>query len=129
MEPYYSEAEGFIMSMASKAKIRRNPNKRSLPHPAVSHEPRIQQLSDDFARLGLRPFHTPLGVMLNEKDSHASHCIRCETCDGFPCLVDAKSDAQVCAVDPALQYDNVTLKTDAYVERLETSPSGREIRK
>ena len=72
---------------------------------------------------------TPLGVMLNEQDRHASRCIRCETCDGFPCLVSAKSDAQVCAVDPALKYANVTLKTNAYVERLETNPSGREISK
>ena len=61
------------------------------------------------------------GVMLNEKDPHASRCIRCETCDGFPCLVNAKSDAQVCAVDPALEHANVTLMTNAYVERLETN--------
>ena len=67
--------------------------------------------------------------MLNEKNSHVSRWIRCETCDGFPCLMGAKSDAQVCAVDPALQYSNVTLKTDAYVDRLETSSSGREIDK
>ena len=94
----------------------------------MSHEPRIQQLSDDFAQLGLRPFHTPLGVMLNEKDSHVSRCIRCETCDGFPCLVGAKSDAQVCAVDPALQYSNVTLKTGEYIELTEyLAPQGRPI--
>jgi choline dehydrogenase-like flavoprotein len=105
--------------------------RRSAPyrHPAVSHEPRIQQLSDDFARLGLRPFHTPLGVMLNEKNPHASKCIRCETCDEFPCLVYGKSDAQVCAVDPALQHPNVTLLTNSYVERLETGASGREVNK
>jgi choline dehydrogenase-like flavoprotein len=41
--------------------------------------------------------------------------------------VQAKSDAQVCAVDPALEHANVTLLTDAYVERLETSASGREV--
>ena len=105
------------------------PPARPYPYPAVSHEPRIQELADDFARLGLRPFHTPLGVMLNEKEPHASRCIRCETCDGFPCLVGAKSDAQVCAVDPALEHDNVTLQTNAYVERLETNPSGGEISK
>jgi choline dehydrogenase-like flavoprotein len=67
--------------------------------------------------------------MLNEKDPRASACIRCETCDGFPCLMGAKSDAQVCAVEPALLHANVTLKTDSYVERLETGPSGREISK
>jgi choline dehydrogenase-like flavoprotein len=116
MEPYYTEAERLYHVHGNQGEDPTEPH-RSGPysHPAVSHEPRIQQLSDDFARLGLRPFHTPLGVMLNEKDSHTSRCIRCDTCDGFPCLVGAKSDAQVCAVDPALQYSNVTLKTDAYV--------------
>jgi choline dehydrogenase-like flavoprotein len=39
----------------------------------------------------------------------------------------AKADAQVCAVDPALQHPNVTLLTGAFVRRLETSPSGREV--
>ena len=86
-------------------------------------------LSDDFARHGLKPFHTPLGIMLDEKTPHKSTCIRCNTCDGFPCLVHAKSDAQVLGVDPALTYPNVSLMTNAYVERLETSPSGREVTK
>src|SRR5262249_49444652 len=51
----------------------------------------------------------------------------CNTCDGFPCLVYAKSDAQVLGVDPALEYPSVGLMTNAYVERLETSASGREV--
>ena len=67
--------------------------------------------------------------MLNESDRHASRCIRCETCDGYPCLVGAKSDAQVCAVDPALEHPNVSLLTNALVERLKTSPSGRDVTK
>jgi choline dehydrogenase-like flavoprotein len=130
MEPYYAAAERLYQVHGERGE---DPTEADAsgpyPYPAISHEPRIQQLSDDFARSGLRPFHTPLGVMLNEKDPHASRCIRCETCDGFPCLVGAKSDAQVCAVEPALQYSNVTLVTDAYVERLETTPSGREVSK
>src|SRR5262249_24217182 len=97
------------------------------PHPAVSHEPRIQELADHFTAHGLRPFHVPLGVMLNESDRRRSKCIRCGTCDGLPCLVHAKSDAQVCCVDPALEYPNVTLVTGAYVSRLETDASGRQV--
>jgi choline dehydrogenase-like flavoprotein len=96
------------------------------PYPAVSHEPRIQQLADDFARLGLKPFHVPLGVKLVEKD-RKSPCIRCATCDGYPCLVGAKADAHVCAIEPALEHGNVTLLTNTLVTRLETSPSGREV--
>ena len=77
---------------------------RSGPYPysAISHEPRIQQLSEDFALHGLKPFHTPLGVMLDEKNPQKSPCIRCSTCDGFPCLVNAKADAHICCVVPAL---------------------------
>ena len=103
--------------------------KRSTPFPysAISHEPRIQQLSDDFARLGLNPFHTPLGVMLDEKNLQKSVCIRCSTCDGYPCLVNAKADAHICCVVPALRYDNVSLLTDTKVVRLETDPTGREV--
>src|SRR6266478_8678056 len=66
--------------------------------------------------------------MLNEKNPRASKCIRCNTCDGYPCLVYAKSDAQVVSVDPALEHPNVSLLTNAYVSRLETSASGREVK-
>src|SRR5207248_11369775 len=83
----------------------------------------------DLRKPGLRPFHTPLGILLDEKNPQASRCIRCNTCDGFPCLVRAKADAQVLAVEPALEYPNVTLLTDAFVERLETSATGREVTK
>ncbi len=72
-------------------------------------------------------FPVPLGIMLNEARPHASACIRCGTCDGHPCLVRAKSDAQVICVDPALERPNVRLVTGARVTRLETSASGREV--
>jgi choline dehydrogenase-like flavoprotein len=130
LEPYYLQAERLYQVHGTRGEDPTDPPASGpYPFPAVSHEPRIQQLSDDFARLGLRPFHVPVGVMLDEKDKHASRCIRCNTCDGFPCLVNAKSDAQTCAVDPALKHPNVTLLTNAKVERLETSSSGREVSK
>ncbi len=128
IEPYYSKAEYLYQVHGERGADPTEPW-ASAPYryPAVSHEPRIQQLHDGLARNGLSPFHVPLGVMLDERDPHASRCIRCETCDGYPCLVGAKSDAQVIAVDPALAHPNVTLLTNAEVTRLETSPSGREI--
>jgi choline dehydrogenase-like flavoprotein len=67
--------------------------------------------------------------MLDEQSPRTSHCIRCNTCDGFPCLVSAKADAQVCAVDPALRHPNVTLRTNAKVERLLTDAAGRSVTK
>ena len=114
--------------MASAAKIppiRRGAGTIRIPPSAMN--PWIQQLSEDFAQQGLHPFHTPLGVMLNEADRRKSPCIRCSTCDGFPCLVNAKADAQVLGVDPALEQGNVTLWTNAHADRLVTSASGREV--
>jgi len=128
LEPYYTRAEQLYHVHGERGVDPTDPPASApYPHPAVSHEPRIQQLADDFARLGCRPFHVPLGVMLDEANPARSRCIRCETCDGHPCLVSAKSDAQVVCVDPALEHSNVTLLTRARVQRLETSPSGREV--
>jgi len=130
LEPYYTQAERLYHVHGKRGEDPTEPQtSEPYPYPPVSHEPRMQHLSDDFERSGLRPFHTPLGVMLDEGNPQKSLCIRCETCDGHPCLVNAKSDTQVVCVDPALEYPNVTLLTNAYVDRLETSPSGREVTK
>jgi len=130
LEPYYTRAERLYLVHGERGEDPTEPPASApYPHAAVSHEPRLRQLGEDFAALGLRPFHTPLGLMLDEKQPHASRCIRCNTCDGYPCLVQGKADAQVIGVDPALQHPNVSLLTNAYVERLETSSSGREVSK
>jgi|SRR5215469_3679052 len=127
LQPYYTQAEQLYHVHGQRGEDPTDPPATlPYPHPPVSHEPRMQRLSEDFARLGLNPFHTPLGVMLDERDPR-SRCIRCNTCDGYPCLVYAKSDAQVVAVDPALERPNVALVTNAYVPRLETDSSGRQV--
>ncbi|HEX5076215.1 MAG TPA: GMC family oxidoreductase [Gemmatimonadaceae bacterium] len=128
MEPYYTAAERLYQVHGERGADPTEPwASAPYDHPAISHEPRIQQLHDDLVAQGHSPFHVPLGVRLNEADRRTSACIRCATCDGHPCLVNAKSDAQVMCVDPALEYPNVTLATGALVKRLETSPSGREV--
>jgi len=128
LEPYYTQAENLYQVHGERGEDPTEPPASApYPWPAVSHEPRMQQLADDFAASGLKPFHVPVGVMLDEKDPHKSRCIRCNTCDGFPCLVSAKADAQVLCVDEAVKYPNVTLLTNALVKRLETDASGREV--
>lgn len=127
LEPFYTEAERlYHVHGASGEDPTEAWRSAEFSHPAVSHEPRIQHLAEDFAAAGCKPFHVPLGIQLKE-DDRKSACVRCATCDGFPCLLDAKSDAQTCAVEPALDYENVTLLTDALVTRLETDASGRRI--
>ena len=128
LEPYYTKAEHLYQVHGERGSDPTEPwASAPYKYPAVQHEPRIQQLHDDLEKRGLKPFHVPLGVMLNETDRHASACIRCETCDGYPCMIHAKSDAEVICVDPALKYPNVTLMTNARVTRLTTNASGRQV--
>ena len=128
MEPYYTEAERLYHVHGARGEDPTEPPASApYPFPAVSHEPRIQQLSDDLEAAGHHPFHAPCGVMLNERDMPNSACVRCGTCDGFPCLVHAKSDAEVLAVRPAMRHENVTLLTGAEVVRLETNAAGTAV--
>jgi choline dehydrogenase-like flavoprotein len=128
LEPYYTQAEHLYQVHGQRGVDPTEPA-ASAPyaHPPLSHEPRIAELVADMTRVGHRPFPMPVGVLRNESNPRQSPCIRCDTCDGYPCLLGAKADAQVICVDPALRHPNVTLLTDAYVARLETSPSGREV--
>ncbi len=128
MEPYYTRAEQLYQVHGARGEDPTEPPfSAPYPFPAVSHESRIQQLHDDLARAGYHPFHAPCGIRLDERNPPFSACIRCEDCDGFPCLVHAKSDAEVMAVRPALQYPNITLLTRARVVKLNTNPTGRAV--
>ncbi len=128
MEPYYTQAEQMYQVHGARGEDPTEPpSSAPYPFPAVSHEPRIQQLHDDLARAGYHPFHAPCGIMLDEQNPPFSACIRCKDCDGFPCLVHAKSDAEVLAVRPALHYPNVTLRTNAKAVKLNTNPTGKAV--
>jgi choline dehydrogenase-like flavoprotein len=125
LEPYYTQAEHLYQVHGAHGEDPTDPPaSEPYPFPAVSHEPRIQQLSDDLAAAGYHPFHAPCGIMLDEGDIPYSRCVRCQDCDGFPCLVHAKSDAEVLAVRPALEHPNVTLLRNAQAVKLETDDSG-----
>jgi choline dehydrogenase-like flavoprotein len=129
LEPYYTKAEELYQVHGARYEDPTEPHASSprYPYPPVSHEPRIQQLSDDLAAAGFHPFHAPCGVMLDEANLPYSACIRCASCDGFPCPVKGKADAEVNAIRPALEHSNVDLLTQAKAVRLETNPAGTEV--
>ena len=128
MEPYYTQAEQLYQVHGARGEDPTEPPASApYPFPAVSHESRIQKLADDLARAGHRPFHSPCGILLNEKNMPFSACVRCIDCDGFPCLVHAKSDAEVMAVRPALKHPNLTLLPRAHAVKLLTNPAGTAV--
>lgn len=127
-EHYYNQAE-ILYEVHGKCGLdpTEPPTSKEYPFPYVKHEPRIQEIHNALQTKGLHPFYLPLGVKLNEVQRHLSACIRCGTCDGFPCAFNAKSDAEVSCLQPAIKYENITLITEAKVLRLHTSASGREV--
>jgi choline dehydrogenase-like flavoprotein len=129
LEPYYADAERLYLVHGQAGEDPTEPYRSgAFPHPPVSHEPRIQQLHEDFVATGHHPFHLPVGIDLNESDPEAGRCVRCAKFDGFPCLADGKADAHVCCVRPALAaHPNLTLLTHSRVERLETDASGASV--
>src|SRR5262252_1248531 len=128
MEPYYTRAEWLYQVHGEHGEDpSEGPVSKQYPLPPVSHEPRVQEISDDLAKGGYHPFHAPCGIMLDEARRPASTCIRCAWCDGYPCLVHAKADAEVIAVRPLLGLANVTLLTGAEVIRLDTDPYGHSV--
>jgi choline dehydrogenase-like flavoprotein len=128
LEPYYTEAEKLYLVHGQAGEDPTEPPRSGpFPYPAVSHEPRIQALSDDFERTGHHPFHLPVGVDLDETDPEKGRCVRCDRFDGFPCLTDGKADAHVLCIRPAVKHENVDLITHARVERLITDSSGGRV--
>jgi choline dehydrogenase-like flavoprotein len=127
-EDYYSQAEQLYHVHGKAGEDPTEPWRAGeFPHPPISHEPRIAEVFASLKARGLKPYPAPMGVRLNEATRHLSTCIRCDTCDGYPCLLGAKSDAEVCGVRPVMPKPNVTLVTEAKVLRLQTSASGREV--
>jgi choline dehydrogenase-like flavoprotein len=118
-EPYYTKAEWLYQVHGNHGD---DPTEgawsKQYPWPAVSHEPRIQELFDALQRGGYHPFSAPCGILLDEANRAQSTCIRCTWCDGYPCLVHAKSDAETIAVRPALAHPNVTLLVNAEVTQV-----------
>jgi choline dehydrogenase-like flavoprotein len=133
MEPYYVRAEHLFWVHGRHGEDPfAGPSSQDYRYPPVQHEACIQQLSDDLEKLGLHPFHLPLGVQLTQ-DSRGratpdSRCIRCDRVDGFPCLLGAKADAEMAVIRPALAaHPNLTLMTRTTVVRLTTDRSGRSV--
>src|SRR5271165_6585325 len=128
LEPYYTKAEWLYQVHGEHGE---DPTEghwsKQYPYPAVSHEPRIGEISEALTAKGYHPFHAPCGIMLDESDRPRSTCVRCAWCDGYPCLVHAKADAEVIAVRPLLDQPNVTLVVGAKAERLETDATGRSV--
>jgi choline dehydrogenase-like flavoprotein len=123
MEPFYAEAERMYLVHGRAGEDPTDPWRSSdYPYSALDHEPSIATLAQGLGAQGVHPFSMPTGI--DRRDG--GRCVRCRTCDGFPCMVDAKADAEICAALPAARA-GVRLLTRTRVERLKTIGAGDRI--
>jgi choline dehydrogenase-like flavoprotein len=67
-EPWYTRAEWLYQVHGAHGEDPIEGHwSRQYPWPAVSNEPRIQQLFDDLVAGGYHPFHAPCGILLDEE--------------------------------------------------------------
>jgi choline dehydrogenase-like flavoprotein len=79
---------------------------------------------DGLRQQGLHPSSLPLGLI---RPGEPGGCVLCGTCNSFPCRIHAKSDAEVCGIEPALEAGNVELWTNARARGLVTDPAGKTV--
>jgi choline dehydrogenase-like flavoprotein len=124
LAPYYDLAESlFGIRGDTSGDPTEPPHRRPYPYAPVPDEPVIARLRQQFDRQGMHPFHMPSSIDLGA----GGGCVRCGTCDAFPCRIDAKGDAEKCLLRPAMQSGSITLMTGARVTRLTTDASGKKI--
>jgi choline dehydrogenase-like flavoprotein len=122
LEPWYGEAERLFGVRGQGGTDPTDPP-RSTPyaHPPVPHEPLLVRIEARLRAQGLKPFPMPSATDFGPDGL----CQRCANCDALPCKIDAKGDAEMRLIRPALAQRNVTLRADVRVERLMTDESGR----
>ena len=115
IEPYYCQAEQLYKVHGSTGEDPTEPPRsKPFPYPALAHEKYISDLAARLSAAGVKPHANAMGVDLRNEGK----CIRCGTCDGFVCKLDAKSDAQTCALEPALKTGKVRLETNLRVTQV-----------
>jgi choline dehydrogenase-like flavoprotein len=119
LAPYYDRAERMYEVHGQAGIDPTEPPRGPFPYPPVPHSKVVGAIVEQLTARGLHPSPLPLGLREN--------CIFCNTCNSFPCKIDAKSDADVCGVRPATQNPNVTLWINAIARKLITDASGTKI--
>ena len=123
LEPYYDAAERMYHVHGQHGVDPTDPPRRPFPYEPIPHAAGMAPIVDGLRRQGLHPSHLPLGLIRPGEDGG---CILCSTCNSFPCRIHAKSDAEVCGIEPALERGTVELWTNAYARRVMTTPSGNK---
>ena len=124
IEPYYCEAESLFDVHGDDSGDPSAPwRSKPYPSPKLTSEPLVQRMADTMRRHGASTSALPEAIDYGPK----GQCIRCKTCDGFPCKLGAKYDAETALIQPALATGRVDILTNCYVQRLLLGADGNRV--
>jgi choline dehydrogenase-like flavoprotein len=135
LAPFYDRAERLYHVHGTRgADPFEPPASGPLPHPAIPHDERIDQVAAGLQAQGIRAFELPMGVKYSHEDPGGGAFVLRETFDamgraafdGYPDLLHLKADAETATVTPALDHDNVDLVV-ADVTRIVTDAAGTTV--
>jgi len=123
LAPYYERAELLYEVHGESGVDPTEPARGPFPYPSIPHSDEIATTVERLQEQGLHPSPLPLGL---RNPGEPDGCILCNTCNSFPCQRHAKSEADSCCVRPLLGRKNIALWTNAFAQRVLTSPDGRK---
>jgi len=124
LEPYYERAERLYHVHGSSAGDASEPPRAApFPHPPIEHAPIVAKLVKRIEQSGTPVSSIPRGLDYGP----TGKCVLCSTCDGHYCQIDAKMDAEIAALRPALATGNVRLMTNANCARVLTTRDGSRV--
>ncbi|MEY2341235.1 GMC family oxidoreductase [Acidithiobacillus sp. IBUN Pt1247-S3] len=125
--PYYDQAEAWYFAHGEAGSDPTEGPRNPYPFPPLAHDAAVASVEQALRDQGHHPFPLPLALHRLEDDPAHSPCVRCPQCDGFPCMVHAKGDAEVCGVRPALEHNNVNLRCNERVRKILLANDGKTV--
>ena len=121
LEPYYCEAERIYRVHGSPVGDPAEPPRSAdFPYPPLPHALEVSRLVKRLEGAGNSVASIPRALDYGK----GGKCVLCPTCDAYYCRLDAKMDADIAALRPALASGYVDLLTRARCLRIVTSENG-----
>lgn len=109
LEPYYAEAETlYRVHGAPEGDPSEPPRSSPYPHPPLPHDPFVAGVVRRLVTAGAHVAAIPRGLDYGP----GRPCVLCPTCDVHLCRLDAKMDAEIAALRPAIATGNVDVLTN-----------------
>ena len=124
LAPYYERAERLYHVHGQHGLDPTEPPRGPFPYAPIPHARAMAEIVENLRQQGLHPSPLPLGLI---RPGEEDGCRLCNTCNSFPCRIEAKSDSEVCGIGPAVRHANVELWTNSFARRLLTDPSGSRV--